>query len=191
MANENSFGICELCGVRKGKAAMMKHVKECLAAIGNKDKLGSVMVLRVSQGSRSIFWLDVAAPVDAKLEQLDDLLRRVWLECCEHLSGFFQGRYDEISMNRRMTEVFGSVGDTVNHQYDFGSTTELTIRLAGLTNASSGKPIVVARNEAPVWPCEECGQPAASVCGECMWRGGGFCCAKHEAEHGCGEEWKC
>jgi hypothetical protein len=107
MAKEGSFGICESCGVRKGKAAMVRHLKECLAASGNKESR-PVMVLRVSQGSGSIFWLDVAAPFDARLGQLDDLLRKVWLECCEHMSGFFAGRYDEISMNRRMTDVFGN-----------------------------------------------------------------------------------
>jgi hypothetical protein len=188
MAKEGSFGICESCGVRKGKVAMVRHLKECLVAGANKGKLAPAMLLRVSDGPGSAFWLDVAVPFDAKLEQLDDLLRKVWLECCGHMSGFFEGRYDEISMNRHMTEVFGSVGDTVGYQYDFGSTTELTIRLAGITHASSGKPAVAARNEAPVWPCEECGRAAASICSECAWQGGGFCCAEHAPDHGCGDE---
>jgi hypothetical protein len=91
-------------------------------------------------------------------------------------------------MNSKVVEIFGSLGDTVTYQYDFGSTTELMVRRTGVTHGSSGKPIVAARNEDPVWPCEECGRPAASICSECAWRGGGFCCAKHQADHGCGEE---
>jgi hypothetical protein len=188
MARQSSFGICESCGIRKGKVAMVTHLKQCLMTKGSESPLTPVMLLRVQQGPGSPYWLDVATPFDSKLGQLDNLLRRVWLECCNHLSDFFEGRYNEIPMNVRMTQVFGTVGDTVNYQYDFGSTTELTIRLAGVAHAASGKPAVVARNEAPLCPCEECGDPAVSICTECAWNGAGFCCAKHAEDHGCGEE---
>src|SRR5688572_21777043 len=160
MAKQGSFGICASCGARKGKAAMVAHLKQCLPVTGNKRELSPVMLLRVQPGPGSAFWLDVAAPLDAKLEQLDGLLRDVWLECCGHMSGFFEGRYDEIPASSRMTQVFGSTGDAVGYQYDFGSTTELKIRLAGITHGAAGKPVVTARNEPPVWACSDCGQPA-------------------------------
>lgn len=188
MAKQSSFGICESCGTRKGKAAMVTHLKQCLTTKGNKSALTPIMLLRVHQGPGSPYWLDVAAPFDSKLDQLDGLLRRVWLECCGHMSDFFAGRHNEVPASWRMTQAFGTVGDTLGYQYDFGSTTELTVRFAGVGHAASRKPAVVARNEAPVWPCEDCGEPAATICSECAWNGGGFCCAKHGEDHGCGEE---
>ena len=188
MARQSSFGICGLCGVRKGKAAMVTHLKQCLPASATQRPMAPVMLLRAQQGANSIYWLDVAAPLDSKLDQLDGLLRQVWLECCGHLSGFFEGRYDEIPAGSRMKQVFRFVGRTVGYQYDFGSTTELTIRLAGVANAATGKAAVVARNEAPVWACNACGQPAVHVCSECGWTGNGFFCGKHGRSHECGEE---
>lgn len=188
MAKQSSFGFCELCGARKGKAAMVRHLTQCLVSTANRGKSAPSMLLRVQPEPRSVFWLDVAAPFDLRLADLDDVLRRTWLECCDHLSGFFAGRYDEIPMNCRVTQVFGSIDDTVVYQYDFGSTTELMIRFAGVAPASSGRLVVAARNESPVWHCEECGLPAASICSECSWTGTGMCCTKHATEHSCGEE---
>jgi hypothetical protein len=106
----------------------------------------------------------------------------------DHLSGFFEGRYDEIPMSLRMSQVFGAVGDVIQYQYDSGSTTELQIRLCGIAEAAMGKPAVVARNEAFVWACECCGLPAVSVCSQCSWQREAFFCAMHGTQHSCGEE---
>ena len=188
MAGPSSFGVCESCGSRKGKAAMAAHLKQCLpSGIGSSPRV-PVMLLRVHQAGSPVFWLQVAAAMDARLGQIDDLLRRVWLECCGHMSEFYRNRRDEVDMNRRITEVFGSIGDELRYEYDFGSTTELFVRFNGVTESGAGKTFVAARNEAPAWPCDVCGLPAASVCSQCGWSGNGFCCVKHMPDHECGED---
>ena len=99
MAGPSSFGVCESCGSRKGKAAMAAHLKQCLPlSIGNGPRV-PVMLLRVHQAGSPVFWLQVAAAMDARLGQIDDLLRRVWLECCGHMSEFYRNRRDEVDMN--------------------------------------------------------------------------------------------
>jgi len=136
-----------------------------------------------------MFWLDIAARPEAKLKALDDLLRRVWLECCGHLSEFYGGARAKVSMSRRLDEVLGSPGDRLGYMYDFGSTTELVVNHVDLIDAATVKGIrVVARNEPPAWPCDECGQPATKLCSECVYRDGGFLCEPHASTHGCGEE---
>jgi hypothetical protein len=146
-------------------------------------------MLRAQQAGTPMFWLDIAAQPGAKLQALDSLLRHVWLECCGHMSAFYGGARSKVSMSRRIDEVLGSPGGRLGYEYDFGSTTELLVTHAGIIDAAHVKGVrVVARNEAPSWPCDECGQPATKICVECANMGGGFFCAIHTSKHECGEE---
>ncbi len=55
-------------------------------------------------------------------------------------------------------------GDKMKYQYDFGSTTELTLRVLDEDVRGPEEGItVVARNDRPQLDCEECGQPAELV----------------------------
>jgi len=77
---------------------------------------------------------------ETTLATLDRFLRAIWLECCDHLSQFEIGniRYCEDpemyhwgtkhkDMNVRLDEVLRP-GQTCCYEYDFGSTTELTLK---------------------------------------------------------------
>lgn len=44
-------------------------------------------LLRV-EGEHGLYWLGVEAKASARLRHLDQFLRRIWLECCGHLSKF-------------------------------------------------------------------------------------------------------
>jgi hypothetical protein len=188
VAKRSSFGICELCEARVGKAAMGPHLRKCLAAT-NGGARSRVLLLRAQPAGAPMFWLDIAARPDAKLKDLDGLLRRVWLECCGHLSEFYGSSHDEVSLTRKIDEVLGSTGSRLGYVYDFGSSTELVVSHSGVIEARPVKGVrLVARNEAPSWPCDACDQPATMVCRECADSGGGFCCDTHALEHPCGED---
>lgn len=154
MARHSSFGICELCGARVGKAAMGPHLRKCLEGTSGGAR-SRVLVLRAQPAGAPMYWLDIAAGPDAKLKDLDALLRRVWLECCGHLSEFYGSHHDKVSMNRKIDEVLGSTGSHLGYVYDFGSSTELVVSHAGVIEAGPVKRLrVVARNEAPSWSCD-------------------------------------
>ncbi len=191
MSKRGSYGDCELCGERKGKAAMVAHLKKCLQdpQVASHGPTSEVLLLRVQSSDGPMFWLDVAVKPDAKLRDLDRLLRNTWLECCGHLSEFYGNARRTVSMNTGIGNAFDSVGDRIGYVYDFGSSTELVIRLSGNCPASLGSAVtLVARNEPPTWPCHVCGQAATSVCTECEYEGQGFCCSEHLMSHDCGEE---
>ena len=188
MVKPSSFGICELCGVRKGKTAMMAHLRQCLPASAGGRPAKPALLLRVQPGRDPVFWLTVASGREARLGHLDGLLRKEWLECCDHMSEFYTAGRRNVSMNSRMAQVFASIGDRLNYVYDFGSSTELVISFAGLAEGTSEKPVVIARNEPPVWPCDVCKLPAASICSDCGYSGAGFFCTQHAKEHECGED---
>jgi hypothetical protein len=136
-----------------------------------------------------MFWLDVAASPEVKLRQLDNVLRRTWLECCGHLSEFSGPGRRKVSMNTTIGRAFAAGAKRLDYEYDFGSTTALVVTHSGVVDARRAGPVrVVARNEAPVWPCDACGKPATTVCPQCLYEGRGFCCAAHAKKHSCGDD---
>ena len=188
MARRSWYGICGLCGALVGKAAMTRHLRTCLEGTSGGAR-SRVLLVRAQPAGAPMWWLDIAATPDAKLRALDGLLRRVWLECCDHLSEFSFGPRQRVGMTRRIGEVLGQSGSRVDYVYDFGSSTELVVSHSGVVEAALKKGVhVIGRNEAPVWPCDVCGEPASVVCVECAWDGRGFCCETHAPEHRCGED---
>ena len=65
---------------------MVGHLRQCLPASSARDGSSSQALLLRVQGGAQMFWL-VASK--AKLSDIDRFLRRIWLECCAHLSEFY------------------------------------------------------------------------------------------------------
>jgi hypothetical protein len=148
----------------------------------------ALLLLRAEARGLPTFWLDMAVKREGKLKDVDRFLRRIWLECCGHMSEFSTGTHRTVSMNTKVREALG-LGDRLGYVYDFGSSTELVVRLLGGVNAASKDTVrLAARNEPPTWPCDACGKAATAVCTQCLYEGKGFCCSGHESSHDCGED---
>ena len=183
-----SYGTCGLCGVRKTKAAMGAHVRKCLLGTSEVERT-KILLLRAQACDDPLMWLIIAARPSAKLRTMDDLLRRVWLECCGHLSEFTHKQIGVVGMRRSIGDVLSLPKSKLGYEYDFGSYTRLVLSHVGVVEAAPLKSaLVAARNEAPVWFCDVCGQPAVSVCAACSGGDEGFCCEAHAADHPCGED---
>jgi hypothetical protein len=151
------------------------------------------------------YWMHLEALANAKLKALDSFLREIWLECCGHLSAFTIGgiRYDsdldkdslsysdfeDKSMNYRIGSVL-STGMRFIHEYDFGTTTELALRVV---SERMGEPVskpvhIMARNNPPETACTVCGGAATQVCTQCIYDGEGWLCNKCAKKHKCGED---
>ncbi len=94
-------------------------------------------------------------------------------------------------MNHKVEDIL-MPGVELNYQYDFGSTTELTIRAVdnyhGATNVNK-KIQLITRNAQPIIPCDECGlKPATQICCECLWDEGGWLCEACSQTHECDDE---
>ncbi len=77
------------------------------------------------------------------------------------------------------------------YEYDYGSTTELNMKVPGLRNGKTkqGAVELLARNDAPKIACEKCGhQPATQICAECVNEGEGWLCESCAENHDCGTE---
>jgi hypothetical protein len=197
MSSDNqSRGVCSYCGQRMTKSEMGGHLANCaqrMEAIRVADqKPGEQEVLYhllVEDAWSSDYWLHLEMDGSASLESLDSYLRAIWLECCDHLSEFFVGRRygTEVPMEKRANRVFRK-GTTLTHIYDFGTPSETRIRVIGHRR---GRPLtkhpiaLMARNDLPEMLCQECDQPAAWLCIECMYETdeGGLLCDKHAQNH--------
>ncbi|MDI6791813.1 MAG: hypothetical protein QME81_02935 [bacterium] len=138
------------------------------------------------------YWMHLEAPAEATLGDLDRFLRNIWLECCGHLSAFtIEGKsYDEDGgMDVTLGKIL-SPGMKFYHEYDFGSTTELVLKVVSERDGqvSDESILLMSRNDTPLIMCVSCGKPARQVCVECLWDGEGWLCNKCAKKHECGED---
>ncbi len=214
MARQTSKGTCTFCQGEFSKSAMSRHLKTCQQrAITGAKALGRQKVQRTStfhlvvEGrDLPLYWMHLEVTASTTLATLDRFLRDTWLECCGHLSAFeIAGvRYavdsgmnddwgmedvNEKSMRVRLEKIL-SPGQTGSYEYDYGTTTELRLRVISADEAETkGKAIqVLARNTPPIILCEKCSKPATSVCSQCIFEEKGWLCDDCAEEHECGEE---
>lgn len=207
MARFTSYGICELCGKRTTKAGMTRHLGSCAEAHDlAAGKPARLLRLRIEDAYSPFFWMDVEMKAGSTLEDLDDFLRHTWLECCGHLSAFYVGDVtymlpqaagmggpfadpDERDMKAKLKDVL-SEGTRFRHVYDFGTSSELKLRVSGEREGRlGGEPLrLLGRNEAPVWECDVCGGEAAQICTYCIYETDNpFYCEGHAEDHDCDE----
>ncbi len=192
---KSTSGTCVFCGRRLSRGGMSRHLKSCAArqqaieqANRKRGKPQQIFHLLVSDRYLGDFWLHLEMNGTARLSTLDNYLRAIWLECCGHLSMFTYGGWDdEIPKSRRAGQVFAP-GVQIVHYYDFGTTSETVIKVVDVRQGQplSRHPIfLMARNEMPEVVCQECEQPAAFLCMECIIEDEepGWLCEQHAENH--------
>lgn len=174
-----SKGNCYLCGAELGKTAMKNHIqKEHNGPADGQE----CCLLKIEGVYEKGYWLYIDIPVNRSLTVLDSFLRKIWLECCGHMSGFRgAGKSTKLSSLEP--------GYQFIHEYDYGDTTETLITVIGRIKRPPQKGIVrlLSRNVPPQFTCAGCGAPAEYICTECQYDSDNpFYCARcgEEHEHG-------
>ena len=198
MVKVTSKGTCVLCNRSFAKTGMTRHLQSCQENNRGGEGGSGSRPGRKRQGfhlaieglDRPQYWMHLEIAGNAPLMALDHFLRRTWLECCGHMSAFvIRGRnhfledrgiwadlYD-LDMEVTLKETLRP-GMRFLHEYDFGSTTELALRVLSEGNISADHRGIrlLAQNDPPEIPCVKCGTVAAQICTECVWDGVGFHC---------------
>ncbi len=204
MPRQTSIGTCYLCQGKFSKVAMARHLAKCrqekTKATGTPKKILHLQVAGVPWAN---YWMHLEMPAHAKLIEVDEFLRQTWLECCGHLSAFtIEGRryaihpvddfmmdsdFHEETMNRTLDSVL-KPGMTFKHEYDYGTTTELALKVvAERQGTAKGNSItLLARNDPPDYKCENCKQKLATqVCSVCMYYKAAWYCDDCYEKHAC------
>lgn len=162
MAKLKSEGKCLYCDKVSSKAGISRHLETHLKKMA-VEGTGSKQYFHI-RVEADIMFLQLLISGDANFSKLDGFLRQIWLECCGHMSQF--GNWgSEIGKSRKVKEYF-SKGFKTKYEYDFGSTTELTIKVIGEHFLKEKQAIVLlSRNEPLEIYCQSCGkEPASDIC---------------------------
>jgi len=186
---------CQMCNANYTRQGITRHLQNCLsrqALPGTSGKNQWLFHICVSDKFNPDYFLHLLVRKNVTLGDLDDFFRRIWLECCGHMSAFEHQRYgDEIGMSRHVDSIFNTE-NVLSYRYEFGTTTELDIKSFGVYEGSleRGEKIrVLARNGQPLIPCDQCGKyPGVEICTECQWSEGGWLCEKCVQTHECDDE---
>ena len=192
-----SEGRCNFCKKIISGNMIKKHLLSCAERKkANESEKPAVSIFMVKAGSGP-FWIYFEIGSSALLEDIDNFLRDIWLECCGHLSMFAIGNntymsnpqkeYGDKNMDIQLKRILHP-GIKFNHEYDFGTTTKLLLEcISERKGVIPSKINVLARNKLPEFRCK-CGKLANKLCVECTNGGGGFLCNECAKKHECGEE---
>lgn len=182
-------GTCELCKRQTSKPQMTRHVARCASDHDFSGEPEAIVQLRIDAAEDPRYWLHIEARARTPLQRLDSLLRRIWLECCGHMSAFRAGTH-ELAMGSKIASAFPRKGAAFSYEYDFGSTTGLKGLVVGTRQGCLGRAPVrlVARNDALDWQCAECPRPAVVICPFCIYEGHCLFCEAHAQDHPCADE---
>ena len=94
--NVTTKGVCNFCNGEFDKAKMTQHLKHCkqrVAAIavstGDEAKQKQRLFHILAEGRYNPqYWMHLEIPASEPLVTLDGFFRDIWVECCDHLSGF-------------------------------------------------------------------------------------------------------
>lgn len=201
---KQSRGTCPYCGTTYARNGMVRHLTVCKKRqekIENKNsvKTCDYLTFLITGKYEKDYWLIVECKETTTLQEVDQFLRDIWLECCGHLSAFsISGRtYESYTdpvfswgkpsqgMNVPLKDVFYK-GMTIDYVYDFGSSTNLTITASDRREGPERKEklALLIRNQPVEFICSACEEKAVAICTEC----GDLLCEDCRKTHDCDEE---
>ena len=183
MARTTQSGDCYLCGKTFAKEGIGSHIARMHEAGPDEQPCRRIKVEGYDDKDH---WLYLDVSLTATFQALDAFLREIWLECCGHLSAFFEDGYSEIPMSRKLERY--EDGCRLRYEYDFGSTTRLLVTFAGHGFRPKQRRLVrlLARNKPFSYVCGKCGRPAVYIDPEKKdFSDNPFLCAS------CGEDCEC
>lgn len=169
---QKNLGKCYICKNEFSKGTIKRHILKCNNLSNGNTKY---FLIKVEDTYDKSYWLYLQVKATTTLNDLDDFLRNIWLECCGHLSSFtingviYDKYLDDFDDNEDMSEYtlndILETGVNFKHEYDFGSTTTLKLTVTdSYTGIDSLEDIsLLARNNKKQYNCENCDNKATHI----------------------------
>lgn len=157
------------------RTGIAKHLQTCKKRVDlyeKAEKTEKYFELLLYGAYNKDYWLIIQIKENATLDDLDRFIRDIWVKCCGHLSVF---EIDGVSYEREPDDDFGwgepakstnhtlkqvlTTGMIFNYEYDFGSTTEIMVKVLDHYSAQkqNEKVVILSRNNPPEFACSICG----------------------------------
>lgn len=172
-------GYCKYCAKEYTRTGIVKHLVSCkerkVKLEDLKEEVSYYELVLYGKYNKD-YWLVIQINENATLQDLDQFIRNIWVECCGHLSAFeiCGQRYEAFpqedcfwgepakSMDCKLKDKLEQ-GMKIEYEYDYGSTTEIVITVQDYYGAPAQKEkiTILSRNKAPQFLCSQCGENIA------------------------------
>lgn len=170
---------CQICNKKFGCRQIFDHRQQCLSDL-HQDKNGYLISMFSHGITGETYELHIIVNKKCKLQHLDNYLREIWCECCNHLSIFelyvdsdvittSDNKKKKIKLvpfsmelpKKDMIAKYG-IGSKIIYTYDMGSTTTIYIQIGGELNGKkkNNDVEIVYRNNKPLIKCDKCSKKA-------------------------------
>ena len=102
-----SEGKCLYCEQVFSQKEIVKHVAKHLAEKEKTESGTKTQTYYHIVVEADIMFLHLLVKGTASLKPIDTFLRKIWLECCGHMSGFRKGRV-EIGMSKKVQDILAN-----------------------------------------------------------------------------------
>lgn len=179
-------GKCFVCDQNIIRSSAEQHITKCIKPEGTEGHIIEIT-------TNSTFWMYAFVHAKTTFRDLDEFMRKKWVECCNHRSFFHIGdsilasdikeNFEE-SMDQPLLNLISN-HPNIRYTYDEGEPTEITITNRSSVNGCAEPSIaLLARNYMPHYPCKNCSETAEAICKECEQ-----CVCEECADiHECGQE---
>jgi hypothetical protein len=190
-----SEGKCVFCKKMLSQKDIEKHLAMHLAEMEKADADKKPKTYYHIVVEADVMFLHLLVKGSNTMKTIDNFLRDIWLDCCDHLSGFGHKNF-KVSMKHLVKDVF-EPQIKIYHDYDYGSTTRIFLKGLMQYQLSIKQDIMLlSRNEPINFICSTCKQkPAVNICTTCSYDMYAMfcesCSSKHEedcedfADYGC------
>jgi hypothetical protein len=178
-----SEGKCIYCTEIVASHEIKKHLEKHLKDLEKQSKsVKNETFCHVEVVSNEMF-LHLLVKGNAKMKEIDNFLKAIWLDCCGHMSGFYHKNF-KIKKTDLVEDIF-SPKVKIKYDYDYGSTTTLTL-IAHKQYQLEGKKnlILLSRNEPLKILCSICKKKSATcLCSTCLWEIDAYFCENCSEKH--------
>ena len=146
---------CVLCNHKFGCRQIYEHYDQCVIDKCISDNRSGYLVRFFSNGlSKEPYFIYAIVGAKCTFEDVDQFLRNVWCECCEHLSEFTDSSQKTISETDLLNKY--NVKDQIKYEYDMGSMTTIYLIILHKFDDNGEDIEVVLRNDPRIFICSQC-----------------------------------
>nr|WP_315263208.1 hypothetical protein [uncultured Flavobacterium sp.] len=116
-----SEGHCIFCNEYFSQKEIGRHLATHLKIKEKEDKGKQTNLFNHIVVEADVMFLQLLVRSTCEMEEIDNFLRGIWLECCGHQSGFHIKRGEEIEMDDIVGDVLTPKAK-IYHDYDYGTT---------------------------------------------------------------------